>query len=727
MKCRLIKISAVLLLCISIPMFLSDAQGQFRLHRKQTVPILETEVQKQSETQEESNPFVWENTLVGTSTGLYAMRGGKMLPLWTGGAVYKLLKNADTWVFLTSEGIYTSSDLVTFEQRNEGLPVLTIKKFDGENKSFVQQTAPLKDLQIDPSNPDIMVTTTKDEVFLSYDAGLSWKGIGFSAKTNGAKAVAVAEMPVDGNPDETELVVFLSHSIYGLSYYKPAEKKPSWKDIETGFEIMKTQSSPDELAEIYATLRLNEEGSLVTEIYISNSFMPGIYKLDWENKTGILLGKDKAELSTIDSLTLAGNRLLYVQPNGFGSFNLGTRMFMGAPESADIWHVLAGIQGSDPQCIWLPAEASGFGQELSFSELWLLDMTKSASAYEAVADNRKSLYVPAGQAYKREYAQDFIDICTENKLDSIVIDMKDDAGWLRYVSKDDKINEKAQSSMYAIDLEDFVPQCKEAGLYLIARIVSFKDKNLWRYGTGQYAVKDVNGGSWLGVSNYNNDEGGISYYDEYWCDPYCEEIWEYNVAIANELISRGFDEIQFDYIRFPTDGLNLNDARYSWKDTGMDKESALMSFLSYARENIDAPISIDIYGANGWYRSGARTGQDVELLSNYVDVICPMFYPSHFEQTFLTYTPVIERPYRVYYYGTWRNTVIGRNRVIIRPWVQAFYLNVSYDKQYYDEEYVMREVYGVRDSVDHGYMYWNNSGRYDDIFPDPGDSPYPFG
>ena len=158
----------------------------------------------------------------------------------------------------------------------------------------------------------------------------------------------------------------------------------------------------------------------------------------------------------------------------------------------------------------------------------------------------------------------------------------------------------------------------------------------------------------------------------------------------------------------------------------MDKESALISFLSYARKNIDAPIGIDIYGQNGWYRSGTRTGQDVELLSPYVDVICPMFYPSHFEQYFLAQSPAVERPYRIYYYGCYRNTVIARNQVIVRPWVQAFYLAVSYDKTYYGKDYVKREIFGVRDSVDRGYMYWNNSGKYDYISPDPGDAKYPW-
>ena len=144
-------------------------------------------------------------------------------------------------------------------------------------------------------------------------------------------------------------------------------------------------------------------------------------------------------------------------------------------------------------------------------------------------------------------------------------------------------------------------------------------------------------------------------------DPFSEEVWKYNVEIGKELIKLGFDEIQFDYIRFPTDGENLADAFYRWQDEGMDKESALMSFLSYARQEIKAPISIDVYGANGWHRSGSRTGQEVEVLSDYVDVICPMYYPNHFSQNFMAYPPEIQRPYRIYYFGSYRNAVICRN------------------------------------------------------------------
>jgi hypothetical protein len=206
-----------------------------------------------------------------------------------------------------------------------------------------------------------------------------------------------------------------------------------------------------------------------------------------------------------------------------------------------------------------------------------------------------------------------------------------------------------------------------------------------------------------------------TFYDETWVDPYSEEVWEYNSDVAKELVARGFDEIQFDYIRFPTDGINLSNAAYRWREAGMDKESAMLSFLRHARKNIPAPISIDIYGANGWYRTGARTGQEVEMLAPYVDVICPMYYPSHFEQDFLAQNPAEERPYRIYYQGTKRTEHIARGQAVIRSWIQAFYLNVSYDRQYYNADYVLREVQGVRDAGNPGLTHWNNSGRYEDI------------
>jgi hypothetical protein len=286
---------------------------------------------------------------------------------------------------------------------------------------------------------------------------------------------------------------------------------------------------------------------------------------------------------------------------------------------------------------------------------------------------------------------------------------------------------------------------KERNIFTVARIVVFKDPEAAKKQGEKYAVWDSrNNTAWEGYYDTRRKKSDAAeenpnqktailpdsdrdyeilrtWYDEKWVDPYSEEIWDYNAQVAEELWRRGFDEIQFDYIRFPTDGENLGNARYRWQDTGMDTESAILSFLRHIRSRVKAPISIDIYGANGWYRTGARTGQDVELLAPWVDVICPMYYPSHFEQNFLVQAPAELRPWRIYYLGTLRNHRIGRGQVIIRPYVQAFSLNVSYDRRYYGPEYVRLEVKGVREAGRGGLTYWNNIGRYDDI-PDPENS-----
>lgn len=697
--------------------------------------------------------------LTGTDTGLYKTVRGTVFPLWTEGSVDQILFDGN-WYFVTSAGILFSSDLKTFELRNNGLPVQTIKEYKtdetGEKtKSFTTQQQMLKDIAVHPQNSDIMVTMTKDAVFLTRDGGLNWENIGFSAKTAGGKAVAVASMPklipveipseTDSAPsvtyqiaDETELVVFLSHSIYGLAYLTPDIENANWTDIETGFEMLPTQTYVEEIADILPVSTIGSNGEISTDIYLSQTFIPRIYRLDWQKQIGELLWKGEEPTDTVDGLSWTGSNLVYTKIEGFSVFNTILKENTGIPSESARWLEDINLVDGNALCAYVPQDMSGFETGLSLRELWLLEPQKILTKYASTINDKNSIYIPATEVQTEAGINKYLKIIADNKLNSIVIDMKDDFGVLRYDTHNPLLLEKGYVSKYYIDLDHFVEKMKTQNVYLVARIVVFKDKNLAEYDHGKYAVWDNSTKApWLGIKGYEtvlNAEGNpvintngnpvkkTTYYDENWVDPYSEEVWEYNATVAQDLVSRGFDEIQFDYIRFPTDGYNLSKATFRWQDKGMDKESALISFLSYARQNITAPIGIDIYGANGWYRSGARTGQDVELLSKYVDVICPMFYPSHFEQTFLAYQPEVERPYRIYFFGTYRNTVIARNQVLVRPWVQAFYLPVSFDKKYYDfganSTYVARQIYGVRDSIDRGYMYWNNSGRYDDIGPD---------
>lgn len=676
--------------------------------------------------------------LTGTDSGLYKVQSnGISDALWADGKVDQIYKTKDKWYFLTDKGIISSQDLKTFTECNNGLPFLTIKTYENKAKKLLKQAAILKDLSIDPLNSLTMVTATKDNVYLTRDGGESWKSIGSMSKnSSGMKAVAVASMPVyasDGSITSTQTIVFMSHPIYGMSWYDADSSSPKWHDVSAGFAAMPSLTQPDEIADILPVICKTKSGVAYCDIYLSQTFLPKLYMFDWKNKKAIKIYEGTEQCDTIDGLWLCGTDIWFSSMGQLSSYSLEKQELNDNTGKTKKWAWLLNSSGTNINAAYVPETISGLKFPLQLSELWLLKPDQSLSAYDGLADKKKAVYASAYQMRNMDGITKYRKILKDNKLNALVVDMKDDYGYLRFEPKSELLKQKGKVTGYKIDLNKFVEEYKKDGTYLIGRIVVFKDKNLSNYAKGKYAVWNYTTNSpWIGTRGMEDvlDEEGnptgeqrMSYYDENWVDPYSEEVWEYNVEIAKELIERGFDEIQFDYIRFPTDGQNLGKASFRWKDAGMDKESALTSFLKYARENIDAPIGIDIYGANGWYRTGARTGQDVELLSRYVDVICPMYYPSHFEQDFLEYKPVVERPYRIYFYGSYRNSVIGRNRVIIRPWIQAFYMRVRYDKAYYDKNYVLREIFGVRDGLDRGYMYWNNSGGYyEDISPDPQDT-----
>lgn len=672
--------------------------------------------------------------LVGSDSGLYKINNSnKPSALWTEGRVDQIMRVkvpnkhgnlADAWVMRTSKGIFYSEDLSTFTERDNGLPFLTLKKFNGEKIALYKQIQELKDLCVNPANNSEMVTATKDAVYITKDAGLNWRTIGSMSKgTAGMKAAAIAT--ING-----ETVVFMSHPIFGFSYIYPDRKGAAWVDVSAGFEIIPTMSYPDEISDILPVLTKDEQGNEKTEIYISQSYIPRIYRFNWAAKRGELIYKGDEPVQAIDGLSEIDGKLLFTKLEGFDTLDLSSNKIKGAPSKFSDWEKGFNTIPEMVNTAYIPKSRSGFGKAITVNELWELYPGTINTPYAEKAMGQKSIYASAYQCRLQSGIDKYKKLLKDRNMNSIVIDMKDDYGLLRYDTKDPLVKEKGYVTQYKIDLDHFVSEFKKDGTYLIARIVTFKDKSLSQYANGKYAVwNSATNRPWLGTKGtetIKNDDGTettkTTYYDEHWVDPYCQEVWEYNVAIAKELIARGFDEIQFDYIRFPTDGKNIGSAQYRWREKGMDQESALISFLMYARENIDAPIGIDIYGANGWYRSGTRTGQDAEMLAEYVDVIGPMFYPSHFEQNFLEYAPVADRTYRIYYYGSFRNTVLCRNRAIVRPWVQSFYLNVRYDRAYYNTEYIRKEFFGTRDALNRGYMCWNNSGDYSMTPPDVADN-----
>jgi len=691
---------------------------------------------------QEESPDNW-TMLAGLSNGLFAVgQSGKMTELWAGGSVKKILFADDGgggfWAILGSEGILASADLREWQPRNEGLPVKTIKIFRDGNKSFLPVVQEIKDLKINPADPRIMVCATKDQVYLSRDRGESWTSLGAPPyRTNGIKSVASAYMPAAYMPAAggSELTVFMSHSTYGIFYFQPDRNGAQWIELNQGIETLETTGNADEVSDIAAVLA---GGSAAADIFVSQTFRRRIYRLDWGRKVFSPVWSDGSPFGTADSLCAGEGGLCFVSEGAIGTLAFDN---FALRKRQDLLDAIRAVPAK-PNCVALREDGG-----LALSELWLLDEGEPGDgagpppggSFSAQALGREGLYLPVNHAMDSASLKPYLDVIHRGGLNMIVIDMKDDYGRLRFTPNNSAISAKGRV-FRPLDIDAFLNDMKERGIYSVARVVVFKDPELAAKENGRFAVWDArNARPWAGYYDERRLKTAISdedrrnehlrfypadspdyeivrtFYDERWVDPYSEEVWEYTAALAAELHERGFDEIQFDYIRFPTDGVNLNDARYRWQDSGMDMESAILSFLRHIRSRVSAPISIDIYGANGWYRTGARTGQEVELLAPWVDVICPMYYPSHFEQHFLAQSPPELRPWRIYFLGTLRTSRIGRGQAIVRPYVQAFFLNVSYDRLYYNADYVRRQVEGVRAAGRGGLTYWNNSGRYAEI------------
>ncbi|MCX7026533.1 MAG: hypothetical protein NT061_03380 [Spirochaetes bacterium] len=628
--------------------------------------------------------------------------------LLSGTEVRSIVPVRGGWFILSSEGPLFSPDLASFEPRTAGLPSKTLLIEDGSGFSPIRTAVEIKAFAVDPRQNGRMAVMTSSEIWYSDDWGKSWTSLGNSTPIPGYKALSFGPIP-----GKTDLGLWVSHSMKGL-FAREVDGQGSWTGYSAGLPRI-YGGGVEETAGF--ALFPDEKGSW--RFALGMSFLGEIY--EWDNAKSVFSERfsDGKSFGYVECLAAKNpESLVGVTSDSVCRFPLEQRngRWSALPDqdmTADFKAAAAEAQKflgtTDCAALIVPRGGSVEGfRPVVIDESWrLVPPPRSQQAEKAL--RKQGLYLQTSFLINPQSRKKYFDLITTLGLDSLVIDMKDDSGKLRFTPRSPLLAAQGAVSE-PLDLENFVAEAKKRGIYLIARIVVFKDKTLYSWNSAALAVHDgASGKPWQGL---RSDARPI---EEYWVDPYSPEVWRYNTEIAGEVIDRGFDEVQFDYIRFPTDGNNVAAAIFPAKAEGMDQDGALESFLRYARSSITAPISIDIYGSNGWYRTGSRTGQDVEMLSKYVDVICPMLYPSHFEQTFLAQEPAELRPYRIYRLGTSRNLAIARDRAIVRPYVQAFYLDVSYDRLYYGLQYVRDEVRGLREGANQGMTFWNNSGRYDDV------------
>lgn len=283
----------------------------------------------------------------------------------------------------------------------------------------------------------------------------------------------------------------------------------------------------------------------------------------------------------------------------------------------------------------------------------------------------------------------------------VVFDVKEIDGFVFYPSKVPMVAQTGADSHVVIpDLANYVRYWHEKNVYLAARVVIFKDINLAR-SRPDLAIKDQNGGLW------QNSEGSV------WVDPSQPETQQYILDLVEEIAQSGVDEIQFDYIRFPTLG-PVESTKYNFDEENIEKYEIIRNFIARTHDRLrpyGTKLSLDVYGVIAWndgYDSRS-TGQRMECLGPYIDVVYPMVYPSHFGPGFAGYDNPGDYPYyfvaesirlfRYYLEGT---------DTVIRPWLQAFSWRVSnYGWWYVDEQVKAAHDEGVDE-----YALWNAGNRY---------------
>jgi len=308
----------------------------------------------------------------------------------------------------------------------------------------------------------------------------------------------------------------------------------------------------------------------------------------------------------------------------------------------------------------------------------------------------KGIYLTANSAASEKIAGNIIDLIKKTELNAVVIDIKDYTGLVLYDSQISLVNELGlEDDRFDGKIKEVIERFHKEGIYVIARQTVFQDPILAR-SKPEFAFKSKYGGLW-------HDHKGLA-----WVDATNEEVWKYNVDIAKEAIGFGFDEVNFDYIRFPSDG-NLSAIAYTNGDK--PRYDVMREFFSYLSEELSpypAYISLDMFGFVMERHDGMSIGQRLEDAVGFVDYICPMMYPSHYPSGHLNLDNPAANPGIVIDNGMKKGTPYFENkRAMVRPWLQAFNMGADYGAVNIRAQIDMVEKY-----PNAGWLLWNASNRY---------------
>lgn len=335
----------------------------------------------------------------------------------------------------------------------------------------------------------------------------------------------------------------------------------------------------------------------------------------------------------------------------------------------------------------------------------------------------KAIYMTSCVAGTPSLRNNLVGLIEETELNSVIIDIKDYAGSISFELKDPELAELAIRNCFVSDMEEFIEELHNKNIYVIGRVTVFQDPNLAKK-KPELAVKRASDGAiW-------SDRKGLHF-----TDVGAKEVWDYHIGIAKEAYEIGFDEINFDYIRFPSDG-NMKDIYFPHSE-GKNKAEALEEFFAYLHKELEPTgivTSADLFGMTASNFDDLGIGQVLERALPYFDYIAPMVYPSHYPPQFNGWSNPNAVPYEIIKFSMDRAverttatsspiSVLGEEKIAsttpqlytkkaydknkMRPWLQDFDYPVPYTS-----DMVRAQIQATYDAGLDSWMMWDPGNTY---------------
>lgn len=318
----------------------------------------------------------------------------------------------------------------------------------------------------------------------------------------------------------------------------------------------------------------------------------------------------------------------------------------------------------------------------------------------------KGIYV-SGPIAGTAKMDELIALVDETELNAMVIDIKNDEGRVTYKMQTEQVLEIDAGIRYIPDIEELVAKCKEKDIYLIARIVAFRDPYLAEQ-RPELAVHTADG-------EIFRDKNGLA-----WVNPYRKEVWEYLAEIGAEAANAGFDEIQFDYIRFSTD-IKEEEVDYGSEAQQTGKIDIITQFTEYVYDELSplgVYVSADVFGTVIDNKTDQKiVGQDYVQMASHLDYICPMVYPSHYYSGSYGIKVPDAEPYRTIYEAASSSVkelsaLPEEERAGVRVWLQGFTASWVTGHISYGAEQIREQIHGAYDAGYDEWILWNAAVNY---------------